>query len=241
LRYDGKAYCGWQKQPGDPTVQQTLEETFSMVLRQPVDITGCGRTDTGVHARKYVAHTDVEGIQLSDKLIYQLNAVLPDDIAIDSIKETGSSFHARFDALERHYRYFIHFHKDPFLHDRSYYMHQHVEFTPLLMQEAAEILAGYQQFKPFCKTGSDADHYKCIVKESKWIFEIDHAIYSIKANRFLRGMVRLIVGTCLNIGLGKMYISDLKECLETQSPIPQAWSVPPEGLYLEDVIYPWRE
>lgn len=238
LSYLGTYYCGWQKQPGDPTVQQTLETAMTMILRQPIDIVGCGRTDTGVHARHYVAHADVNEIEVNDRLIYQLNAVLPPDIAIHFIEKTDASFHARYDAIERHYRYFIHFHKDPFLQGRSYYFHQQAILDQAAMQEAASLLLQFQHFQPFCKTGSDAEHFKSIVTESIWFFKDDHALYSIKANRFLRGMVRLVAGACLNAGLGKISVRDLKKSLEEQMPVPHAWSVPPEGLFLEDVIYP---
>lgn len=237
LSYLGTAYCGWQRQPGDPSVQQTVEEAFSMILRQPVEITGCGRTDTGVHARHYVAHTDILDLTLSDKVVYQLNAVLPHDIAIHHIVETQDAFHARFDAIERHYRYYIHFNKDPFLNGLSCYFHQHSPLDQQIMHEAAAMLMAYDHFKPLCKTGSDAEHFRCTLTESKWTFDKDGAVYSIKANRFLRGMVRLTVGACLNAGLGKISLSELQDSLQHQTTLPHAWSVPPEGLYLENVLY----
>lgn len=237
LSYLGTAYCGWQRQPGDPSVQQTLEEAFSMILRQPVEITGCGRTDTGVHARHYVAHADIVDVPLNDKVVYHLNAVLPNDIAISHIIETHDSFHARFDAIERQYRYYIHFHKDPFLNGLSCYFHQHTPLDQHLMHEAASMLMAYDHFKPFCKTGSDAEHFRCTLTESLWTFDKDGAVFSIKANRFLRGMVRLTVGACLNAGLGKISLSELQDSLQHQTPLPHAWSVPAEGLYLENVLY----
>lgn len=237
LSYLGTAYCGWQRQPNDSSVQQTLEEAFAMILRQPVEITGCGRTDTGVHARFYVAHADVTDVPLNDKVVYQLNAVLPHDIALLSITETDPNFHARFDAIERHYRYYIHFNKDPFRMSTSWYLHQHTPLDQDKMHKAAALLMQFDQFKPFCKTGSDADHFKCTLSESTWTFSEDGAVYSIKANRFLRGMVRLIVGACINVGLGKVTLDEMKACLENQSMLPHAWSVPAEGLYLEEVGY----
>ncbi|MDZ4749354.1 MAG: tRNA pseudouridine(38-40) synthase TruA [Saprospiraceae bacterium] len=238
LSYLGTSYCGWQRQPSDPSVQQTMEEAFSLILRQPIEIIGCGRTDTGVHARSYVAHTDVEDFTLNEKLVYHLNALLPKDIAIHHIEETSPEFHARFDAIERYYRYHIHFHKDPFLNGLSCFLHQHIPFDQQKMKEAASLLLQYHQFKPFCKTGSDADHFKCTLTESAWNFTNDHAVYSIKANRFLRGMVRLIVGACLNVGLGKISLAELKDSLDQQTILEHAWSVPAEGLYLENVVYP---
>jgi len=237
LSYLGTAYCGWQRQSNDSSVQQTLEEAFALILRQQVDITGCGRTDTGVHARFYVAHADVVNVQLNDKLIYQINAVLPHDIALLSLTETDPAFHARFDAVERQYRYYIHFNKDPFRTTTSWYLHQHAPLDQEKMHEAAALLLKHNQFKPFCKTGSDAGHFKCTLIESAWTFTEDGAVYTIKANRFLRGMVRLIVGTCVNAGLGKITIGELKECLDHQTSLPHAWSVPAEGLFLDGVGY----
>lgn len=237
LSYLGTSYNGWQRQPADPSVQQTLEEAFALILRQPIDIVGCGRTDTGVHARAYVAHADVIEVELTNKLIYHLNAVLSYDIAIHSIIEVAPTFHARFDAIERQYRYYIHFNKDPFRTTTSWYLHQHSPLDQDKMHEAAALLLQYNLFKPFCKTGSDAGHFKCTLTESAWTFTEDGAVYSIKANRFLRGMVRLIVGSCVNVGLGKISIAELKECLDHQTSLPHAWSVPAEGLFLEGVGY----
>ena len=238
LSYLGTHYCGWQKQPGDKTVQQTLEEAFAMILREPIEIVGCGRTDTGVHARKYIAHADVPVQSDIPKIIYQVNSVLPHDIAIHSIGESEPGFHARFDAIERHYRYYIHFSKDPFLNDRSFYFNLNTSLDRSAMQKAAMMLMQFDEFLPFCKTGSDAGHFKCKLTESKWEFSGGNAVFSIKANRFLRGMVRLIAGACLNVGLEKLSLDTLENCLQQQKPLPLNWSVPAEGLYLENVIYP---
>jgi len=237
LSYLGTAYCGWQRQPADPTVQQTLEEAMCMILRQPVEITGCGRTDTGVHARHYIAHADVTDVPLNDKIVYQINAVLPDDIAIHGITEASPEFHARFDAIERHYRYYLHFKKDSFRVGQSWFFNNQIPLDKEKMNDAASMLLQYDQFKPFCKTGSDVDHFRCTLKVSAWTFSDDHAEYSIQANRFLRGMVRLTVGACLNVGLGKIALGEMKRSLDQQAILPHSWSVPPEGLYLENVIY----
>lgn len=237
LSYSGTRYCGWQRQPDDPSVQQTIEEAFALILRQQVEIVGCGRTDSGVHARQYVAHADVADIALNDKIVYQLNMVLPMDIAIHSIEETTPEFHARFDAVSRQYKYYLHHHKDPFLDGRSWYVHQHAPLDHQAMHEAAALLMHYDQFQPFCKTGSDADHYKCKLSASHWVFDEHQSVYIISANRFLRGMVRLVVGACMNVGLGKITIADLKLSLDQQILLPHAWSVPGEGLYLEGVEY----
>lgn len=237
LSYKGTNYSGWQKQPGDRTVQQTIEEAFSTILREPAEIVGCGRTDSGVHAKNYTAHFDSNHILETSKVLYQLNSILPDDISINFLGEATPEFHARYDARERHYMYHIHFNKNSFLIDSSFYFGMQGELDRSAMQDAAKLLLDYNDFLPFCKTGSDATHFKCTITESQWIFENEQAIYSIKANRFLRGMVRLITGACLNVGLGKLSIKSFEESLQKQIPLQLQWSVPPEGLFLEEVIY----
>jgi tRNA pseudouridine38-40 synthase len=237
LSYLGTHYAGWQRQPGDLTVQQVVEEAFSTILRQPIEIVGCGRTDAGVHARKYVAHLDVAEVEPTSKLIYQVNSILPHDIALHSIEQADPEFHARFDANERMYRYYLHFNKDPFLLNTSFYFQQGKELDTDLLHESAALLLPFDQFKPFCKTGSDADHYRCKLMVSSWSVNEGRGVYTIRANRFLRGMVRLITGACLNVALGKITLEEMKESLEQQTPIPQAWSVPAEGLFLEEIVY----
>ncbi len=237
LSYQGTHYCGWQKQPGERTVQQTIEEAFSLILREPVEITGCGRTDAGVHARNYTAHMDVMEMHDLSKIRYQVNAVLPYDIAIQSIRYVDSNFHARYEAIERHYRYYVHFYKNPFLNNQSFYFNVHDELNIIDMEAAAHSLLHYDEFLPFCKTGSDVKHFKSVVSASNWTIGKENAIYSIKANRFLRGMVRLIVGACLNVALGKLTLEEMENSLKNQTPLPLQWSVPPEGLYLEGVRY----
>jgi tRNA pseudouridine38-40 synthase len=236
LSYLGTNYAGWQRQPGDLTVQQVLEESFTTILRQPIELVGCGRTDAGVHARHYVAHFDAEPFDTS-KILYQINAILPMDIAVQSIEETDPEFHARFDGKERMYKYFMHFKKDPFLQSTSFFFHQAAELNIDALQKSAALILQYQNFLPFCKTGSDADHYKCVLQESSWEVKEGSAVYTVRANRFLRGMVRLMVGSCLNAGLGKISLGQMKESLDQQLPMPHAWSVPAQGLFLEEVVY----
>ena len=237
LSYLGTNYAGWQRQPGDLTVQQVLEESLSTILRQPIEIIGCGRTDAGVHARHYIAHFDAESFDTA-KTVYHTNAILPTDIAIHSIVEADPEFHARYDATERLYCYYLHFEKDPFLHSTSYYFHQAHEINWDALHESAAVLLSFDQFKPFCKTGSDADHYRCRIMESSWQVDEHKAVYTIRANRFLRGMVRLIVGASLNAGINKITVEQIKDSLRDQSAMPHAWSVPAQGLFLEDIVYP---
>jgi tRNA pseudouridine38-40 synthase len=236
LSYLGTQYAGWQRQPGDMTVQQVLEEALTTILRQPIEVVGCGRTDAGVHARHYIAHFDAEPFDIS-KAVYHTNAILPADIAIQSIAEESSEFHARFDATARLYRYYLHFEKNPFLQNTSYYFHQAHDINHEDLHESAALFLLFEQFKPFCKTGSDADHYRCKIMESSWEIDEHKAVYTIRANRFLRGMVRLIVGASLNVGIGKITVEQIKESLSDQSAMPHAWSVPAQGLFLEEIVY----
>jgi tRNA pseudouridine38-40 synthase len=235
--YLGTHFSGWQKQPGDKTVQQAVEEAISTILREPVEVTGCGRTDAGVHAKNYVAHFDANLDSLPSTALYQVNAILPFDIAIHSIEPTQGDFHARFDAKERTYRYYLHFEKDPFVQAQSFYFPFKRDINFELLDAAAQLLKEYEQFKPFCKTGSDVDHYIVYLKEAKWEMQDNRAVFTIRANRFLRGMVRLVVGTTLNVAMGKISLLELKQCMDTQSQIPKAWSVPAEGLFLEQIQY----
>ncbi len=236
LSYLGTNYAGWQRQAGDLTIQQILEEAFITVLREPIEIVGCGRTDAGVHARHYVAHFDAGPFDKA-KCLYQINAVLPRDIAVNTVEETTPAFHARFDAKERMYKYYLHFEKDPFLQNTSFYFHQAHDLNIEVLHSSAALLLKYDAFLPFCKTGSDVDHYRCTLMKSSWQVEDQRAVYTICANRFLRGMVRLVVGACLHAALGKISIDQVRDSLDRQLPLPHAWSVPAEGLFLESVQY----
>lgn len=211
---------------------------MSMILRTQIEVVGCGRTDAGVHARCYVAHFDTADISDLDKFIYQLNAVLPNDIAVIGCEHTHPEFHARFDATERGYEYRIHFRKDPFSHPHSFFMGQYAELNSTLVQEAALVIASFDHFKTFCKTGSDHQHYACVIKNASWQFEEYAWKFDIAANRFLRGMVRLIVGACLNAGLSKISIDEIREALIRQEPLSNAWSVPAHGLSFMYALYP---
>lgn len=223
-------------------MQQTLEEAFSMILRQSIEITGCGRTDAGVHARAYYAHFDARevGQSLADfsKLVYQVNAVLPVDISVLKCMPIHSDFHARFDAIQRTYQYDIHFIKDPFLYDRSFFIHNPAALNLDAMHAVAELITHYDEFLSFCKTGSGHQNYKCTILKSEWEIKEQHCVYTISANRFLRGMVRLIVGACLNAGYGKLSLESIRDCISKQVPLPIQLSVPAQGLCFQSVQYP---
>ena len=239
LAYNGTRFCGWQRQPNAPSVQATVEDTFSLILRQPIEIVGCGRTDTGVHASQYFAHFDFEG-DFPPAFLDRANKLVGKDILLKKIIHVAPDAHARFDACLRSYEYHISFIKNPFTPETLWHFTQHKALNINDMQKAAQILRGYAEFTPFCKTHSDAPTMKCDISHSKWIFTEDKAVFHISANRFLRGMVRLIVGACINIGLGQMTLDDLKKAMEEQTSLKKSYSVPSTGLFLTGVKYPYE-
>lgn len=240
LAYRGTKYCGWQIQPNAPSVQQTIEDALSVILKTRTPITGCGRTDTGVHARYYVAHFDSKE-DLPPTFIHGLNSLLPDDIAIYSCTAVQSDAHARFDAFERSYEYHITFRKNPFLNDRAWFYPQYRQLDSEKMQEVASLLPKFKDFRPFCKSDSGLDHYQCDLRDARWEYLPDSTglIFHISANRFLRGMVRLIVGACIQAGKGQLGSEEVHDALEKQRPLGKNLSVPAHGLFLTAVRYPY--
>jgi tRNA pseudouridine38-40 synthase len=239
LAYNGTDYFGWQRQPDEITVQQKIEESMSMILRTPIKIMGCGRTDTGVHAAQYFMHFDFDGI-LPKGFCPRLNKVLPKDIAFRRIFEVEPQAHTRFDAYSRSYEYHLNFRKNPFQEKTAYYYYysQILDFDK--MQEAAALLLEYNEFATFCKAHHDAKTMICHMNRSEWK-KIDeyHWVYHVTSNRFLRGMIRLIVGMCINIGRGQITLDDVRKALDDQVQLQKNLSVPPEGLYLKDIKYPF--
>lgn len=240
LSYRGTRYSGWQVQPNAPSVQTTLESALTTILRQPVAVTGCGRTDAGVHARYYVAHFDAEG-DIPPAFIHGLNSILPPDIAVYGIRPVHADAHARYDAFERSYEYHIALRKDPFATETAWFFPQNGKLEVQKMQEVADLLPGYNAFFPFCKTDSGTEGYDCQIKTAFWMHKPgEHRlIFHITANRFLRGMVRLIVGACVNAALEKINITDVVSALDGQKTLKKSLSVPPQGLFLTDVKYPY--
>lgn len=240
LSYLGKNYCGWQIQPHAPSVQESLENAISTITREKVEVTGCGRTDTGVHASEYFAHVDLSQ-PLPLHFLDRLNKILPPDIAVAQILEVPADAHARFDAVYRAYAYQIEGRKNPFSCDTATFIYNFSELDFEKMQLAAALLLKYEQFFPFCKSNSDAHTMRCNLFRSEW--EWNHhtqtAVYHIAANRFLRGMVRLIVGMCLNVGLGKLDIHSVEQALIEQKLLQPSSSAPPQGLALTAVKYPY--
>ena len=238
LSYLGKNYNGWQVQPNAPSVQAEIERVLTTILRTKIEIIGCGRTDTGVHASEYFAHFDVENV-LPDYFLQSVNRLLPYDIVIHNAFQVADDAHTRFDATRRSYQYHLTAKKSPFDKDIATLIFNFDALNKEKMQEAAAILLEHKEFMPFCKSNHDAKTLRCDLYRSEWEWDLENkkAIYHISANRFLRGMVRLIVGMCLKIGEGKITIEELREALDKQTLLKKATSAKPEGLFLTEVFY----
>ncbi len=236
LSYAGTNYHGWQSQPNARTVQETIEKALGLLLRIPVKIVGAGRTDTGVHARQMFAHFDVEKAINPEDLTYKLNSFLPSDIAIQKIHPVTDDAHARFDAMARSYQYFIHRYKNPFLNETSWYLAKDLDVD--LMNQAAKILLNYKDFKSFSKTHTDVKTYLCDVRRAEWQIVDNQLVFNITADRFLRNMVRAIVGTLVDVGLHKIAIDDFKQIIESRDRSNAGFSVPAKGLFLTEIVYP---
>ena len=239
LSYDGAAYCGWQRQPDAPSVQQTLEKALSTLLRVPTEVVGAGRTDTGVNASYYVAHFDVqEPVKDCAQLVYKLNLILPKDIAIKAVKAVRAEAHARFDAREREYTYFISQRKNPF---RRFSAWQY--YVPLDMEkmnQAAEVLLRYDDFTSFAKLNSNNKTNICRVVKAEWQRaeeDPDVMIFTIRADRFLRNMIRAIVGTLVDVGRGRYTVEDFERIVASRDLSLSSAGAPAEGLFLSDVKY----
>lgn len=237
LAYLGKNYFGWQRQPNHTSVQEVIEKALSTILNQPIQVVGCGRTDTGVHASQYYLHFDLPG-DLPIYFLDRLNKFLPKDIAFKQVFEVNQDAHARYDAYYRSYDYHLHFDKNPFLTDTSWFYFFGRELDFGLMQQAAALLLNHHSFFPFCKSGHDSKTLDCQVSKSQWQYHEDRMVYHIAANRFLRGMVRLIVGMCINVGLRKVDLEEVEQALVHQVRLSKNLSVEPQGLFLKEVKYP---
>lgn len=236
ISYDGTNYHGWQRQPGVSTVQQTLEESLSTIFQAEVSVTGCGRTDTGVHATQFFAHFDLSQEVESSLLTHKLNTILPSDIAALNAFVVVEDTNARFAATERSYLYRIHQIKDPFQVDRSYYFKPELDLE--LMNKAASHMLEVDDFESFCKAKTQNMTNLCDVREAVWAQHGSNIEFRITADRFLRNMVRAVVGTLLEVGLGKMSVEEFKEVIASKDRSAAGRSVPACGLYLEKVSYP---
>lgn len=241
LAYNGANYNGYQTQPGLPTVQETIEKALSTLLRQPVAIVGCGRTDTGVHASDYYAHFTLPETDTFDgkidcqQLVFKLNSFLPADLAIYDIFPVRPNAHARFDATARTYQYHVSDRRLPFkqgLYSRIYYRPDLD-----LMNQGAQILLEYEDFTSFAKLHTDVKTNICHLSLAHWQQEGDEYIFTIRSNRFLRNMVRSVTGTLLDVGRGKLTLDGLRQIVERKNRCAAGVSMPPQGLFLTQVEY----
>ncbi len=237
LSYNGTHFFGWQRQPNQISVQEEIENAFTKLnSNEPISIVGCGRTDAGVHASKYIIHVDLQGLIDNDQLIFKLNRILPDSIVIHSIQAVSNEMHARFKATSRTYRYFMNTQKNPFKQDTSWYFSSNLDFEA--MNKAGEFLLGTNDFTSFSKVNTDVKTNICTVSKAQWVQVDTHNFYfEITADRFLRNMVRATVGTLLEIGLGKINPESIITILEEKDRGAAAISVPAHGLFLWEVLY----
>ncbi|SDW32767.1 tRNA pseudouridine38-40 synthase [Flavobacterium degerlachei] len=235
LAYNGTQYHGWQYQPNASSVQETMNKAVSTLLNTDINLMGAGRTDTGVHAKVMYAHFDFEASIEITKLVHKLNSYLPKDIVVYDIIPVADEAHTRFDATKRTYEYHINTFKDPFLQELSWYFHQKLDVD--LMNEAAKILFKHTDFQCFSKVNTDVNTFDCTIFEAHWKQENNKLVFTISANRFLRNMVRSIVGTLVNIGLHKITLNDFNAIIEGKNRDKAGFSVPAHGLYLTEIDY----
>lgn len=236
LSYDGTRYHGWQIQPNGDSVQVRLQGALSLLLRSEIIVTGAGRTDAGVHARMMVAHFDFEGALDGRQLTYKLNKLLPRDIAVRSVERVADDLHARFSATSRMYRYYLHTEKNPFLSFTSCELHYPLDFSR--MNEAAKVLMDYEDFGAFCKAHADVKTTLCHVTVAEWVQMSPTTWYfEIRANRFLRNMVRAVVGTLIDVGRGRVTLEDFRKIIEGKKRTEAGESMPAHALFLEDITY----
>jgi tRNA pseudouridine38-40 synthase len=235
LSYKGTNYHGWQIQPDASSVQEEITKALATILQEKILLVGAGRTDAGVHASQMFAHVDTVK-KLTDDYVHKLNAILPNDIVIKSIKEVSDDTHARFDAVSRTYEYRILLGRDPFLLETTWQLHQK-NLQIEKMNEAANLLFKYEDFESFSKVKTDVNTFNCTIMKAVWTLEDKHLIFHIKANRFLRNMVRAVVGTLLEVGLGKKTVEDFRKIIESKKRSEAGLSVPAKGLFLTEVCY----
>ncbi|RYU87266.1 tRNA pseudouridine(38-40) synthase TruA [Mucilaginibacter terrigena] len=237
LSYDGTSYHGWQAQPNAITVQEVLDKALATLLRQPIETVGCGRTDTGVHAKEYFAHIDIQSMDHRPSTMDKrsLNALLPHSIAIKNIIPIHADAHARFDATLRSYEYHIHFEKHPFLHGYSWLLRDKPDLD--LMNRAAAIVMEYTDFSCFSKSNTQVKTNNCKIAKAQWVETQNGIVFQISADRFLRNMVRAIVGTMMMVGKGEISPEEVRGIIESKNRSKAGMSVPACGLYLTEVKY----
>jgi tRNA pseudouridine38-40 synthase len=235
ISYNGTNYHGWQQQPNASSVQETLNKALSTVLNCKIDCMGAGRTDTGVHATQMYAHFDCAELQNTTSIIHKLNSFLPKDIVVHDLIQVHDDAHARFDATKRTYEYHIHSFKNAFLQNKSWYFHQKLNVD--LMNQACKILFNHTDFQCFSKVHTDVNTFDCKIYEAFWKQENANLIFTISADRFLRNMVRAILGTMVNVGIEKITLEEFQTIIESKDRNKAGFSVPAHGLYLTKVEY----
>lgn len=235
LHYDGTHFHGWQIQQNAPSVQETIQDKLSMILGESIDLVGCGRTDKGVHASQYTAHFDCEKSIDSYRMVHQLNALIPDSIGIEACYEVAEDFHARFSAKTRSYQYFIQTKKNAF--NREFSWLYPVELDLKAIDEACAILVNHTEFKAFCKGVPPNGRYNCILYSAQFSQKENLYIFEISANRFLRNMVRAIVGTLIEVGKHRMSLEEFRTILNEGTRADAGKSVPASGLFLSKIEY----
>lgn len=234
VSYKGTRYSGFQLQQNANTIQAEIEKAFEIFFKSKISFTGSSRTDTGVHALQNFFHFDFDA-QINSDTLYSLNAILPADIVLKKIFLVSETSHSRFDAISREYKYYIYHSKNPFLEDRAFYFPYKIDFD--LIKEAAFMIKSYSDFTSFSKRNTQVENFQCKVIESEWIIEHDRLVYRIKANRFLRGMVRALTATMLLVGRNKIDLPQFKFIIESKDCTMASFAVPPHGLFLVSVNY----
>lgn len=235
LAYNGANYCGWQIQPNGLSVQEVIEKSLSTLLRMPITIVGAGRTDAGVHAREMAAHFEAE-VQDVTLLTNKLNRILPKDIVVYKIVRVKEDAHARFDATSRLYRYYLTTQKDPFMYPYKYKVHGSIDVE--MMNKCSRILFEYIDFTSFSKLHTDVKTNDCKIIHAQWEQQGEDYVFTIQANRFLRNMVRAVVGTLLEAGRGKLDEAGMRRVIEAKDRAVAGLSVPAHALFLEEIEYP---
>ena len=233
--YNGTKYHGWQIQPNAISVQEILTRSLSVILNEQIVLTGAGRTDSGVHAKEMYAHFDADSKIEIPVIIHKVNSFLPKDVVVLDFYLVADDAHARFDAKKRTYQYYINTVKNPFLQDQSWFYHSKLDVN--LMNEAAKLLHNHIDFKSFSKSNTDVNTHNCTIFKAIWIIEDNQLIFTITADRFLRNMVRSIVGTLILIGLHKISLIDFNAIIESKNRTEAGFSVPAHGLYLTKIEY----
>lgn len=235
VSYKGTAYSGFQEQENANTVQAEVVKAFTILIKENLQITGSSRTDAGVHALQNFFHFDTQ-LELNPEILYNLNAILPPDIVAKNLFRVKNDAHCRFDAVSRQYRYFIYSNKNPFLIDRAFFYPYKLDMDS--MCKAAEIIKEYDDFTSFSKRNTQVKTFKCIITESEWYEENDCWVYQVRANRFLRGMVRALTATILQVGRGKIDLDQFRNIIEAKDCTQASFAVPAHGLFLTEVQFP---